>query len=72
MFWQLYLVFIGGFVALAWLQFVGLRVSDVYLRSLTGAIFGLGTVWFAYPTLEEGFQDTWRETTAYLNHIRQN
>jgi uncharacterized membrane protein len=72
MFWQMYLVFIGGFLALAYLQFVGLRLSDVYLRTLTGALFGLGTVWFAYPTLEEGFKDTWQETTAYLARVQQN
>jgi hypothetical protein len=34
------------------------------MRTLTGFIFGFGTVWFAYPTLEEGFADTAREISA--------
>lgn len=62
--WQVVLVFVSGFLALAYLQFVGLRISNVVMRTITGFIFGVGTVWFAYPTLEEGFADTAREITA--------
>lgn len=62
--WQVVLVFVSGFAALAYLQFVGLRISNTTLRTATGFIFGIGTVWFAYPVLEEGFADTAREITA--------
>jgi hypothetical protein len=35
-------------------------------RNLTGFIFGLGTVWFAYPYLEESFRDIYESTMAGL------
>jgi hypothetical protein len=28
------------------------------MRTLTGALFGIGLVWFAYPQLKAGFNDT--------------
>ena len=56
--WQVVIVFAGGFLALAYLQFVGLRISNTPIRTLTAVIFGVGTVWFAYPILEDGFKDT--------------
>lgn len=34
-------------------QLFGWRESDVFLRLLTGAIFGLATAWFALPQIEE-------------------
>jgi uncharacterized membrane protein len=34
-------------------QLFGLRTSDWVLRTVTGAIFGLATVWLAYPYIEE-------------------
>lgn len=67
MFWQMVVVFAGILLGLAYLQFFGPRISNVFLRNLTGIIFGIGTVWFAYPSLEEGFRDTWRETSAYMS-----
>jgi uncharacterized membrane protein len=67
MFWQMYVVFAGILLGLAYVQIFGPRISNVYLRNLTGLIFGVGTVWFAYPSLDEGFKDTWREASAYLN-----
>lgn len=69
LFWQMYVVFAGILLGLAYVQIFGPRLSDVYLRNLTGMLFGIGTVWFAYPSLEEGFRDTWRETNAYLSRI---
>ncbi|GAB4445946.1 MAG: hypothetical protein Kow0031_28560 [Anaerolineae bacterium] len=70
--WQVVVLFAGGFLALAYLQFVGLRISDVTMRTITGVIFGIGTVWFAYPALEEGFADTAREISAAFAHRRQD
>jgi uncharacterized membrane protein len=32
-------------------QLVGLRTSNWWLRTVTGALFGVGTVWFVYPYL---------------------
>lgn len=43
-------------------QLVGLRTSTWWLRTITGAIFGLGTVWLAYPFIEEAMNDIRRST----------
>jgi len=37
-------------------QLVGLRSSNWQLRLITGALFGVGLVWFAYPYIEESMQ----------------
>lgn len=66
MFWQMYVVFGGILLGLAYIQFFGPRISDVYWRNITGFLFGVGAVWFAYPSLEEGFKESWREANAYL------
>jgi uncharacterized membrane protein len=34
------------------------RESTPFLRTLTGAIFGVATAWFAYPYMEESFSQT--------------
>lgn len=39
------------------LQLVGVHESNWVLRSVTGAIFGVGSVLFAYPYLDEGMRD---------------
>jgi uncharacterized membrane protein len=39
-------------------QLVGLRSSTWQLRLITGAIFGVGLVWFAYPYLEESMKQS--------------
>ena len=41
--------------------------SSWLTRSLTGAIFGLGAVFFAYPYLEEGFADVRRTVNQKLH-----
>lgn len=38
-------------------QLFGLRTSNWWLRTLTGALFGLATAWFAYPFVEEAMND---------------
>ncbi len=34
------------------------RESTPFLRTLTGALFGLSTAWFAYPNIEESMNET--------------
>jgi uncharacterized membrane protein len=34
------------------------RESTWYLRTLTGALFGLGLAWLAYPSIDESMQET--------------
>lgn len=42
-----------------WLaSLVPYRESTPFLRTLTGALFGLATAWFAYPNIEESMNDT--------------
>ncbi len=36
-------------------QLIGLRESNWWLRTVTGALFGAGTLWFVYPYLNEAF-----------------
>jgi hypothetical protein len=36
------------------------------MRTLTGALFGVACVWFAYPYLERGFADVRRQAESKL------
>lgn len=38
-------------------QLVGWRESTPFLRTLTGALFGFASVWFAYPYVEDAMQE---------------
>lgn len=43
----------------AWLQaLLPYRESTPFLRTLTGALFGLCTAWFAYPSIEQSMNET--------------
>ena len=39
-------------------QMFGLRESTWYIRVITGALFGLGNVWFALPLMQKSLLDT--------------
>ncbi len=47
-------------------QLVGLWSSTWLSRAVTGTLFGLGCVWFAYPYLERGMTEIQRETAQRL------
>ena len=49
-------------------QLFGLRESNWQLRIITGALFGLASVWLAYPYLEEGMRDI-RDTVNEKLHL---
>jgi uncharacterized membrane protein len=49
-------------------QLFGLRESNWQLRVISGALFGLASVWLAYPYLEEGMRDI-RETVNEKLHL---
>jgi uncharacterized membrane protein len=55
--WQLAVVLACIPLALLYLTFIGPHQSNIYLRHITGFLFGIGTVWVAYPLLQEGFGD---------------
>ncbi len=50
----LYLVFLAPWAVDGLAQFLGFYESTWQLRTITGSLFGMATVWFAYPYLEEG------------------
>jgi uncharacterized membrane protein len=49
------------------LQLIGAYESNWALRSITGGLFGFGSVWFAYPYMEEAFADMRRTVNAKLH-----
>jgi uncharacterized membrane protein len=51
------------------LQLFGLHESDWILRTITGAVFGVGSVLLAYPHLEEGMRDV-RQSIAKRHHLQ--
>lgn len=64
--WHSYLFFAFGPLALLYLQFFGPHLSNWLLRSITGFIFAVGTVWFTYPYMETSFKDMEQELKLKL------
>jgi uncharacterized membrane protein len=62
-----YLLFLVPMALDGVLQLVGLWESTWVRRSITGAIFGVGSVLFAYPYLQEGFSDVRKTINAKLH-----
>lgn len=50
--WRLYLLLILPMAVDGGTQLVGWRESDWLLRTATGALFGIATVWLTYPQIE--------------------
>jgi uncharacterized membrane protein len=51
-------------------QLFGLRESDWLLRTITGVLFGIGTVWLAYPYIQDAMDDVLqgsRQTRAEIS-----
>lgn len=53
-------------------QMVGLRESNWWLRTVTGALFGMASVWLAYPYIEESMQDVLRTQAKTVRTSPQN
>jgi uncharacterized membrane protein len=69
--WHSYLFFAFGPLALIYLHYFGPYASDFYRRTLTGFIFGFGTVWYAYPLLRQGFCDVQQQIAVKLERVNQ-
>ena len=54
---KIYLLFLIPIALDGLTQLFGLRQSNWWLRTLTGALFGGASVWLAYPYLEEAMRD---------------
>ncbi len=52
-----YLIFLAPWAVDGLVQLLGFYESTWQLRTITGSLFGLATVWFAYPYLEAGMGD---------------
>ena len=50
----IYLIFLTPWAVDGFVQLLTSYESTWQLRTITGSLFGLATVWFAYPYLEEG------------------
>lgn len=56
----LYLIFLSPWAVDGLAQLLGFYESTWQLRTITGSLFGLATVWFAYPRLEAGTAEVLR------------
>ncbi len=56
--WKWYLLFLLPMALDGFTQLFGFRTSNWQLRTLTGVIFGVGTIWFAYPYVAEALDET--------------
>lgn len=54
---KVYLLFLIPIAVDGLTQLVGWRESNWWLRTVTGAIFGIASVWLAYPYVEDAMQD---------------
>jgi uncharacterized membrane protein len=45
-------------------QLLGLRESTLWMRTITGGLFGMGTVWLAYPHVHRAMSELQRESQA--------
>jgi uncharacterized membrane protein len=54
---KIYLLFLIPIAVDGLSQLVGLRESNWWLRTVTGAIFGVASVWLAYPYVEDAMQE---------------
>ena len=63
---KVYLIFLVPMAVDGLLQLFGLHESTWVLRTITGVIFGAGSVLFAYPYLDEGFADVRKSLTSKL------
>jgi len=45
-------------------QLIGLRSSSWQLRLITGGLFGVGLIWFAYPYIEESMRESLNKSST--------
>jgi len=62
-----YLVAITPMAIDGFTQLIGLRLSNWELRTMTGGLFGVASVWMAYPYVEESFQEIRQQVNAKLH-----
>jgi len=55
--WKLFLLFLVPMAIDGGLQLIGLHSSNWLLRTITGVIFGVGTIWLIYPYLANSMKN---------------
>lgn len=63
---KIYLLFLLPIAIDGVSQLVGLRTSNWFLRTITGSLFGLATIWLTYPYVQESMDDIERTTEQRL------
>ncbi|MFN2169700.1 MAG: DUF2085 domain-containing protein [Anaerolineae bacterium] len=63
---KVYLLFLVPVALDGFSQLFGFRSSNWWLRTITGALFGLATVWLAYPYIQESMADIRRDIERKL------
>ena len=64
---KIYLLFLIPIAVDGLTQLFGLRTSNWWLRTLTGALFGMATVWLAYPYVQELMDQTRLDTERKIS-----
>ncbi len=59
--WLFFVLFVLPLAVDGAIQLIGLHESTPLLRLITGSLFGLGTIWLAYPYIEAGMNDVRQE-----------
>jgi uncharacterized membrane protein len=65
--WKVYALFVLPMAVDGTLQLFGVYESTWLLRTITGVLFGVGSVLFAFPFLEVGFRDVRRNVNSRLH-----
>ena len=62
--WRLYLLLIAPMAVDGFTQLFGWHESNWELRTITGALFGVASVWFLYPHINVGMAELSQELAA--------
>lgn len=64
-----YLLLIAPMAVDGTTQLFGWRLSNWWLRGITGTLFGVASVWLAFPYLEIGFKDIRQQAERQLGKV---
>lgn len=64
--WRWYALMVAPMAIDGFTQLVGWRESTWELRTITGTLFGIGTVWLLYPYIDRTMVDLWHESLDLL------
>lgn len=69
--WWLWILLMLPIALDGFTQMFGLRESNWILRTLTGTLFGMGTIWFALPMMQKSMDETPAIPPALLQRYQQ-